>query len=438
MATGARLGLRQSQTLAMTPQLRQAIRLLQLSSLELSAYVAEALDQNPLLERVAPIDAGHRPDTGDAGDAFDGTPAPRANLADHLRDQLAFAALGADERAIGARLIEQLDEAGYLPEDPASLAALLDCDVAEIETVLVALRRFDPPGVFAHDLADCLALQLAEAGKLDAPMAALLDNLDLIAAHRTDELRRRCGVGAAHLADMLDRLRALDPKPGLAFEETEVLAVLPDVLVSRDARGDWRVELNDDALPRLLANRRYHATVKRQARTREDRAYLSERLSAANWLVRTLDQRADTILRVATEIVARQTAFFDHGIARLAPMVLRDVAAALDIHESTVSRATANKYMATPRGTLAMRFFFTSAVSSVGGAPRAHSSTAVRHHIEAAIDAEDDGDVLSDARLVGLLRSKGIDIARRTVAKYRDAMHIPPSTVRRRIKKPLR
>ena len=437
MATGVRLGLRQSQsqTLALTPQLKQAIKLLQLSSLELSAYVAEALDQNPLLERDAPIDAGRR---SDGGDAIDRTLAPDASLADHLRDQLAFAMLGAGERAIGARLIEALDAAGYLTDDPASLAAPLGCDVADIEAVLVTLRRFDPPGVFARDLADCLVLQLAEAGKLDAPMAALLDNLDLVAAHRSDALCRRCAVDAARLADMLDELRALDPKPGRAFEATEVLAIRPDVLVTRDGRGGWRVELNGDALPRLLVNRRYHAMVKRQARTRDDKTYLRERLSAANWLVRTLDQRADTIERIATEIVGRQAAFFEHGVERLAPLVLRDVAAALDIHESTVSRATANKYMATPRGTLAMRFFFTSGLAAVDGAPKAVSSAAARHHIKAAVEGETAGDILSDDRLVGHLRSKGIDIARRTVAKYRDAMHIPSSTVRRRMKKPLR
>jgi RNA polymerase sigma-54 factor len=237
---------------------------------------------------------------------------------------------------------------------------------------------------------------------------------------------------------MLDEVRALDPKPGLAFETTAVLAIRPDVLVTPDGRGGWRVELSGDALPRLLVNRRYHAMVKRQARTRADKSYLRERLSAANWLVRTLDQRADTILRIATEIVGRQTAFFEHGVERLAPLVLRDVAAALDVHESTVSRATANKYMATPRGTLAMRFFFTSGLATVDGAPKAVSSAVARHHIMAAVEGENADDILSDDRLVGHLRGKGIDIARRTVAKYRGAMHIPSSTVRRRMKSPVR
>jgi RNA polymerase sigma-54 factor len=430
MVVSARLGLRQSQTLALTPQLKQAIKLLQLSSLELSAYVAEALDQNPLLERDAPIDAGRRPDSGDA---IDRAPAPEASLADHLRGQLAFAALGAGERAIGARLIEALDEAGYLIDDPASLAAPLGCEVADIEAVLVTLRRFDPPGVFARDLAECWALQLRDRDRLDPAMQALLDNLELWERRDFERLKRICGVDAEDLADMVAEIKALNPWPASAFDHEVIQSITPEVIMRPLPDGGWRLELNPDALPRVLVNRRYHAEVSRNARTPADKAYMAERLQSANWLVKSLHQRANTILKVATEIVRQQEAFFIHGVQHLRPLVLRDIAAAIEMHESTVSRVTSNKFMATPRGIYELKYFFTAAIaSSSGGA--AHSAEAVRHRIKVLIHAEPPDQVLSDARIVGVLRADGIDIARRTVQKYRESMRIPKSVQRRREK----
>jgi RNA polymerase sigma-54 factor len=245
-------------------------------------------------------------------------------------------------------------------------------------------------------------------------------------------LRRLCGIDADDFDEMLAEIRSCNPKPGLAFDSEVVLAIVPEVFVRQAPDGTWLVELNSDTLPRVLVNRRYYATFTRQATTKKDKKYLVDRLNSANWLVKSLDQRANTILRVATALVSKQEQFLNHGVQHLRPLILRDIAEEIEMHESTVSRVTVNKYMSTPRGTFELRYFFTTAIASTSGAGPAHSSESVRHRIKALIEGENPDVVLSDDRLVAMLREEGVDIARRTVAKYREAMRIPSSLDRRR------
>ena len=506
MAIGPKLTLRQTTSLVMTPQLQQAIKLLQLSNLELSAYVEQELEQNPLLEReesdreeVARSDpgdgemkasVGEEPgelrDTADmagnesmpsegespldtdfgnvwnedgaagdpeafanwsggsghggGGDFDDGeynlehTLSKDVNLRDHLLAQVNIELDDPADRLIALDLIEMLDEAGYLAGELPELADRLGCDVALVERTLAKVQTFDPPGVFARSLAECLAIQLRERNRLDPAIQALLDNLDLLAKRDLPALRKICNVDQEDLTQMIEEIRALDPKPGLAFDAQVAQPVTPDVLVRPHPKGGWQVELNAETLPRVLVNQTYYAKVTKDVRSKQDKDYIADRLQSANWLVRSLHQRATTILKVASEIVRRQDGFFQHGVRHLKPLTLRDIAAVIDMHESTVSRVTTNKYLATPRGIYEMKYFFTSAIaSSVGGAD-AHSAEAVRFRIKALIDEEKPAEVLSDDRIVEILKGDGIDIARRTVAKYREAMRIPSSVQRRREK----
>ncbi len=462
----------------MTPQLQQAIKLLQLSNLELSAFIDTELEQNPLLERDdAPAeDAANTPAAGaetsaaeDDGDAqwreaageegegnldlagdpaawrtrsalpdglpgLDQTLSRPVSLREHLLAQLSVDIAEPADRVIGAHLIGMVDEAGYLQGDLAEIAQRLGCEVARVEATLVRLQRFDPPGVFARDLGECLALQLKDRDRFDPAMQALLANLPLLAGRNAPALMRLCGVDAADLAEMLAELKALNPKPGLAFDTASAEPAVPDVLV-RPQGASWAVELNSDTLPRVLVNTRYYAEVSGAARSKAERDYLAERHQQANWLVKALHQRATTILKVSTELVRQQEAFFRHGVRHLRPLVLRDIAEAIGMHESTVSRVTSGKYMATPRGIYELKYFFTSAIAAARGG-EALSAEAVRFRIKALIEAEGDA-VLSDDGIVEILLKEGIDIARRTVAKYREAMRIP-SSVQRRRERPIR
>ena len=490
MALGPRLDLRQSQSLVMTPQLQQAIKLLQLSNIELDVFVDQELERNPLLERedsdrADPVETPEMPEpqaaqdepildgmtqgaaedsldvdydnlynndsasdapepdlggqwgsTGgrhdfEGGDGnFDHIRAEDISLRDHLVAQLNVDLPDPAERLIGLHLIEMLDESGYLIGDLADLAAKLDCDEAAVLTVLTKVQRFDPIGVFARSLKECLALQLAEKNRLDPAMQALLDNLEMLAKRDLAGLMRVCGIDAEDLAEMVMEIKALDPKPALRFDHVVAQAVTPDVLMRRASDGSWLVELNNDTLPRVLVNSRYYAKVSGAAKNREEKNYLTERYQSANWLVKSLHQRATTILKVATELVRQQEAFFRLGVQHLKPLVLRDIASAISMHESTVSRVTSNKYIATPRGIYELKYFFTQSIGSADGGD-AHSAEAVRHRIKALIDAEGKA-VLSDDRIVEILKSEGVDIARRTVAKYREGMNIPSSVQRRR------
>jgi RNA polymerase sigma-54 factor len=486
MAIGPRLEFRQSQTLVMTPQLRQAIKLLQFSNLEVAAYVEEELERNPLLERderaevlpeyVAPdqrtetlagldaadlirreklpdaVEADHS-NSFDPGGASDGVAfardggggrgfddserglddfaeAPRS-LREHLAEQLRLGFPDPVDLLIGAHLITLLDPAGRVTTESSALADALGAEPARVESVRERMQRFDPPGLFARDLRECLAAQLADRNRLDPAMQALLDNLELLARRDLRRLMTLCDVDAEDLAEMIAEVRALDPKPGAAFDIAPPASIIPDVLMRAGPGGAWLLELNPETMPRVLVNQTFHARIAPHAK-REERVFLSEQLSSANWLVKSLQQRAQTILKVSAEIVRRQDAFFHHGIAHLRPLILRDIADAVEMHESTVSRVTANKYIATPRGTFELKYFFTTAIAGLSG--ETHSAEAVRQRIRVMVGAETPEDVLSDDAIVAALRREGVDIARRTVAKYRDALRIPSSVQRKREK----
>jgi RNA polymerase sigma-54 factor len=301
-----------------------------------------------------------------------------------------------------------------------------------VEAVRAVMLRFDPVGLFAVDLRECLAAQLADRNRLDPAMAALLDNLELLAKRETRRLMALCGVDAEDLADMIREIRALDPKPGAGYDIMPAQSVVPDLLMRALPDGTWFIELNPETLPRVLVNERFYARVAPRA-AKADKAFLSERLATANWLVKSLQQRSQTILKVAVEIVRQQDAFFRRGVSHLRPLILRDIAALVEMHESTVSRVTANKYMATPRGTFELKYFFTTAIAATEGG-ESHSAEAVRHRIRAMIGGEPQEAVLSDDAIVVALRKEGVDIARRTVAKYREALRIPNSAQRKREK----
>jgi len=507
MALTQRLEIRQGQALVMTPQLMQAIKLLQLSSLDLIAYVDAELERNPLLERDAETDShpqenaepaaseaapggddissgdwlnqdletsreaierrldsdlenvfpSELPDLparqqtnelpatsewagvgsgGREGEGYDleAFVSSERTLFDHLSEQLALSITDPVRRLIGAHLIDLVDEAGYIAGDLTEVAEKLGGAPAEVEAVLTVLQGFDPSGVCARNLAECLALQLKERDRFDPAMQALVGHLDLLAKRDLPALRRVCGVDDEDLVEMIAEIRSLNPKPGLAFGSTLVQPVIPDVLVRPGPNGDWIVELNTDTLPKVLLNQTYYEEVSKKTGSKStEKAYLSECMQSGTWLVRALDQRARTILKVSTEIVRQQDGFFAHGVQHLRPLNLRMVADAIGMHESTVSRVTANKYMATTRGIFELKYFFTSAIAASNGGD-AHSAEAVRHRIKTLIDSEVPSHVLSDDTIVDKLREAGIDIARRTVAKYREAMRIPSSVQRRREK----
>ncbi|MBB2201193.1 RNA polymerase factor sigma-54 [Gluconacetobacter tumulisoli] len=479
MAIGPKLALRQAQSLVMTPQLRQAILLLQLSNLDACSFIETELERNPLLE------VGDRPDdpsgpddiiqaTGshpgirsapfasgaiDEGAAFsaswrmqgrrtyDVRPAhddgpqsgrdpnmlacPPPSLADRLAEQLRLSPFDAGDRLIGAHLITLLDEAGRLPVTNAATALSLGTTSERVERVRQAMMRFEPTGLFAHDVGECFAAQLRERGRLDPAMAALLRHLDLVARRDMRRLQAICGVDADDLADMIAELRTLSPYPGRDTDHPPAAAIVPDVLMSPAPDGDWFLELNPETTPRVVVNSALGTRITLRA-GREERRFLNERLASANWLVRALQQRADTIIRVATAIMRRQDAFLEHGVGHLRPLGLRNIADAVALHESTVSRVTAHKYIATPRGIFELKYFFSTAIPGLSG--DSHSAEAIRHRIRALVAAEMGDAVLSDDAIVNLLRDEGIDIARRTVAKYRDALKIPSSVQRKREK----
>ncbi len=496
MALNQRLDMRQGQSLVMTPQLQQAIKLLQMSNIELQAFVDTELERNPLLERdergevqkpveeaaraepdmvselnsgaaaeerlatldtdlenvythesradaesrntPGPADSGWsslRPSGGMSLDAdeldFAATLTKLPTLAEHLTDQMHLALSDAAERLIGQHLIGAVNEAGYLTADVASVAETLGTTASHVEAVLVKLQQCDPAGVFARDLKECLTLQLQEIDRYDPAMAALVGNLELVAKRDYNALRTLCKVDIDDLKDMIAELRNLNPKPGHAFGSEPVQPVIPDVIVRASPDGAWTVELNSETLPRVLISNQYLAKVSLSSARSEDKLYLSECQANATWLVKSLDQRAKTILKVAREIVRQQDAFLVLGVQHLRPLNLRTVADAIEMHESTVSRVTSNKYMATPRGIFELKYFFTAAIASSERDGDAHSAEAVRHRIKEMIAAESGG-VLSDDTIVDKLKAAGIEIARRTVAKYRESLGIPSSVQRRR------
>jgi RNA polymerase sigma-54 factor len=448
MTLAPRLELRQGQVLVMTPQLRQAIQLLQYSNQELAQFIEQELERNPLLERDESPPTAAEPASSNAGLPFsasrggaagfsqdlhriDDMAASPRSLREHLGEQLRLGFSDPADRLIGAHLIALLDPAGRLTADPAALAAALGADLARVEAVRETMQRFDPVGLFCRDLAECLGVQLSERNRLDPAMQALLDNLDLLAKRDLRRLMKVCGVDAEDLQEMIAEIRALDPKPGSRFELPQAQTLIADVLMRLEPDGCWVLELNPETMPRVLVNRAFHPRIALRGRE-EDRSFLAERLQSANWLVKSLQQRAETILKVAAVIVAQQEAFFIHGAGHLRPLTLRDVAEAVEMHESTISRVTSNKSIATPRGVFELKYFFTAALSGTSG--ESHSAEAVRHRIRALVHSEPPSGVLSDEAIAAALRAEGVDIARRTVAKYREAMRIPGSSQRRRDK----
>jgi RNA polymerase sigma-54 factor len=470
MSSSQRLELRQGQSLTMTPQLLQSIKLLLLSHLELAAFVDSELERNPLLQHAdespdtAPLDpkirAARQADrmirrifpsggarnpqglsakssqaggsvSGDGMADLDATNAGPVSLADHLETQLDLATADRALRQAGRYIIRSLSEAGYLVDEIEEIAEALGTGAETVLTALRLVQSFDPPGIAARHLAECLGIQLSERGRLDSPMETLLARLDLVARRDYANLRRLCGVDDDALSAMLTEIRSLEPKPGLAFGDAPIVALVPDVYVRTVPDGQFDIELNGMTVPRLFVDRAYQAEISRSARSNADQEFLTECVRSASWLARALDQRATTIFKVASEIVRQQGAFFHSGAGHLRPMTLRSVAEAIGMHESTISRVTANKAIGSDSGTFPMKYFFSTALNGADGAD-AHSSEAVRHRIKALIATETRGAVLSDDAIARRLRLSGVDIARRTVAKYREALRIPPSAQRRR------
>lgn len=500
MNFGPRLDLRQTQSLVMTPQLQQAIKLLALSNLEMELFVGDALEANPLLDiseteeqrgdaaenaeasdpgagaeshveagetdidrllgtnhdegdqpldiDISALDRDH--ETGDGADFTLGGESRTASsgegfsiedrdsgpdtLTDHLLAQVGAASPDTHIAAIATYMIGLLDETGYLTADLRHISGELDVPLAEVEAALEVVHSLDPTGIGARNLAECLALQAKEADRYDPCMAALIDNLDLIAKGNLKQLRRICLVDDEDFSDMLAELRGYDPKPGLRFgRESAGAPVVPDILIQAKGSAGWDIALNQATLPRLCINRSYYVELRGSCDDKTSRAWLNEKLADANWLLRALDQRQKTILKVAAEIVKQQEGFFRHGVSALKPLTLREVAEAIEMHESTVSRVTANKYLNCSRGTFELKYFFTSGVASSDGGGSVSAET-VKAQIRELVDAEDPAAILSDDALVDLLKEKGFDLARRTVAKYREAIGIGSSVQRRRQK----
>ncbi|MBC2806903.1 RNA polymerase factor sigma-54 [Rhizobium ruizarguesonis] len=507
MKLSANLLQRQTQSLVMTARLRQSIQLLQMTHFEVNQFIAQEVEQNPLLEFPYNDDdeAGgeaeddryaHQPEDAGSDDGYDnrtealssdwydnggsartsrlndeldanytnvfpddGAPelvsqwksmpgsgegadydlddfvAGQVSLRDHLAQQIPFVLPDMADRLIAQNFVDQLDDCGYLQADIVEAGERLGTSLAQAERVLATLQSLDPPGVFARSLAECLAIQLRQKDRYDPAMQVLVENLELLARRDFATLKRLCGVDEEDLLDMLGEIRQLNPKPGSGFEAGVSEAIMPDVVVRASSDGGWLVELNPDMLPRVLVNQSYFSRVTK-TKDAEVQAFLSICMQTANWLTRSLDQRANTIMKVASEIVRQQDAFLQHGVDHLRPLNLKTVAEAIEMSESTVSRVTSNKYMLTPRGLFQLKYFFTVSISAIAGGD-SHSAEAVRHKIRALILQESPEAVLSDDDIVDMLKKGGVDLARRTVAKYREAMNIASSVQRRREKRAL-
>lgn len=508
MALTPRLDIKQSQSLVLTPQLQQAIKMLQLSSVELVEFVSQEVDQNPLLEYGeksseaegdekdvntqandevdvktadeflqdsmpgkeqgdSPLDAdyseiyddsftdnigslptenlglnGSNMITGGAGN-FDYTDSSAEqkqsgiiSLKEHLEDQLVLLQAQPYEKIIIQYLIGLMDESGYINEKTCLIAVRCGCDEDDVNRIFEVAQTMEPLGVFARSLSECLKIQQIQKDRYDPVMEIFLDNLEMLGTRKFNELRTLCNVNKEDFLDMIEEIKALNPKPGLEYGEDIVYTIVPDVYVKKSPKGEWFVELNNETLPKILMNNRYLNKIDGQTTTKKDKEYIDSCISKANWLVRALDQRARTILKVSSELVRLQKKFLNKGIQYLAPINLKTIAQAIEMHESTVSRVTTNKYISTPRGIFEMKFFFTNAISSLNS-DNQYSSKSIKYKIKKLIDAESPKKILSDDKIVVIIRDEGIDIARRTVAKYRESLEIPSSIIRRRMKNPV-
>ena len=472
------LQLRLSQQLAMTPQLQQAIRLLQLSTLELQQELQQALESNPLLEQIdthEEIDTRETQDseTLDTADALEqkempeelpldaswdtiytaGTPSGTSGdyiddelpvyqgettqtLQDYLMWQVELTPFSDTDRAIATSIVEAVDETGYLTvplEDILESMGDEEIDIDEVEAVLKRIQRFDPVGVAAKDLRDCLLIQLSQFDKttpwLEEARLIISDHLDLLANHDFRTLMRVTRLKEDVLKEAVNLIQSLDPRPGQSIQTGEPEYVIPDVLV-RKHNGHWTVELNSDSIPRLQINQHY-ASMCNNARNDGDSQFIRSNLQDAKWLIKSLESRNDTLLRVSRCIVEQQQAFFEQGEEYMKPMVLADIAQAVEMHESTISRVTTQKYLHSPRGIFELKYFFSSHVNTEGGGEA--SSTAIRALVKKLIAAENPAKPLSDSKLTSLLSEQGIMVARRTVAKYRESLSIPPSNQRKQL-----
>jgi RNA polymerase sigma-54 factor len=478
------LQLRLSQHLALTPQLQQSIRLLQLSSLELNQEIEQALQENPLLERDEPGEAAAFTGSGDAlahtaserpvdtGNAEARTEAPvewgeggmewpegggrgprdpnddndydageaqaaSVNLRDHLIGQLALTQLADMERLRVAFLIEALDDDGYLTQSLEELVEVLPDDFSDavderLEELAIALRHLqnlDPPGIGARNPRECLLLQLDNQPRSalhDLARTVVADHLEQLASRDYARIKKALGCNDEDLRDAQALIRSLNPRPGAQYAPLDTRYIVPDVVV-RKLRGAWTVQLNQEAMPRLRINRLYADLLRKQRSN--GGSNLSGQLQEAKWLIKNVQQRFDTIARVSQAIVDRQRAFFDHGEVAMRPLTLREIADTVELHESTISRVTTQKYLACPRGIFELKFFFGSHVATdTGGAA---SSTAIRALIKQLVGAEDGHKPLSDSRIAEILGEQGIVVARRTVAKYRESLGIPPVNLRK-------
>ncbi|KLH92618.1 RNA polymerase factor sigma-54 [Escherichia coli] len=472
------LQLRLSQQLAMTPQLQQAIRLLQLSTLELQQELQQALESNPLLEQIdshEEIDTRETQDseTLDTADALEqkempeelpldaswdtiytaGTPSGTSGdyiddelpvyqgettqtLQDYLMWQVELTPFSDTDRAIATSIVDAVDDTGYLTvplEDILESMGDEEIDIDEVEAVLKRIQRFDPVGVAAKDLRDCLLIQLSQFDKttpwLEEARLIISDHLDLLANHDFRTLMRVTRLKEDVLKEAVNLIQSLDPRPGQSIQTGEPEYVIPDVLV-RKHNGHWTVELNSDSIPRLQINQHY-ASMCNNARNDGDSQFIRSNLQDAKWLIKSLESRNDTLLRVSRCIVEQQQAFFEQGEEYMKPMVLADIAQAVEMHESTISRVTTQKYLHSPRGIFELKYFFSSHVNTEGGGEA--SSTAIRALVKKLIAAENPAKPLSDSKLTSLLSEQGIMVARRTVAKYRESLSIPPSNQRKQL-----
>jgi len=500
MALKQGLVIKQGQSLVMTPQLQQSLKILQFSNQELSEFIESELENNPLLEKSESIDdkedkkrsddaeitdivdkskeenipsqdendldvdyenvwqddnkgseydsrpteSSHIQGGGGGDNNFDSsydasyyekTMSEDENLRDHIMDQITLDFTSPDKKMIAMHLLDMLDESGYIPADYVGLVDKFDCEIEDIDDVLLRLQKIDPPGIFARSLQECLSIQLREKDRFDPAMKKLLDNLDLVAKGEIKKLERICGVDEEDIREMCREIRELDPKPASGFLDEVSETLIPDIFLYKDSKGEWALELNSEALPRVLVNNKYYTKVKSHSKDAEEKKYISEQYGNANWLIKAMNQRAETILKVAKELVTQQQEFFERGIRFMKPMVLSDIASKLDIHESTVGRVTTNKYISSPRGVFEMKYFFSSSIGSSADEGNFSSNT-VKYLIKELIDKEKSAkNVLSDDKLSEILKSRGVDVARRTVAKYRESMNIPSSAQRKRQKK---
>lgn len=488
MKPSQRLELRTGQSLILTPQLQQSLKILQLSSLDLNSYIAEELEKNPLLisedeekteaqeasdEKPENIDRpenlfearGQEPEidmqnvwseeqnskagekdfynfSGNAAgqkgfyengyDIFESSLSKEQTIREHILEQINLDLIGPPQRIIALHLLDMLDDAGYISADFTPLAASLSCAVSQIEEVLQDLQKCDPAGIFARSLSECLELQLKDKDRFDPAMKLLLANLDLLAKNDLAKLKKTCDVSGEDLSEMIAELKALNPKPASNFSNEMVQAVQADVFVRKN-NNIWHIELNSDLLPKLLVNKKYYSEISLKTNDVAQKKYLSDRLSTANWLIKTLNNRAETILKVVTELVTKQHEFFERGIMHLKPMTMREIAEKIGMHESTVSRVVSNKFVQTSFGLYELKYFFTSSISnsSITEDQGNFSSQTVKHLIKQLIDSEGIN-ICSDDKLAELLHAKGIDVARRTIAKYREELKIPTSSIRKR------